>query len=258
MAESFGQRILILVPHPDDEVVACAAAIGRAQAAGAQVFALYLTHGCLAQDILWPWQRKHYDAIIARRHAEAEEVARFLDIMPVDWSPRPARHLWQEMGLAFAEIQAALESLDIDQIWVPAYEGGNPDHDALSALGQKLKAKTSVLEFAEYNFSGGKARSHAFPHLNGGEQIVELTDAEQAIKKAALALYVSEKANLNYVRVERECYRPLTSYDYNQPPHAGTLWYTRFQWVPFRHPRVDFTDPGDVSKAIMYFLNSCA
>ena len=41
----FGQRILILVPHPDDEVVAGCAAIGRAQAAGAKIFALYLTHG---------------------------------------------------------------------------------------------------------------------------------------------------------------------------------------------------------------------
>jgi LmbE family N-acetylglucosaminyl deacetylase len=27
-----GRRILVLVPHPDDEVVGCAAAIGRARA----------------------------------------------------------------------------------------------------------------------------------------------------------------------------------------------------------------------------------
>jgi LmbE family N-acetylglucosaminyl deacetylase len=252
----FGQRILILVPHPDDEVVACCAALGRAQEGGAQVFGLYLTHGCVAQDVVWPWQRKEYKNIVATRRAEAESVARFLGITPVGWSPRPARHLWLQMGVAHAEIQAAIAAHDIDQLWLPAYEGGNPDHDALNALGQRFKAKMSVLEFAEYNYFGGKALSHVFPFPNGEEQVIQLTEAEHAAKKAALALYVSETSNLNYVQTERECFRPLADYDYSKPPHAGRLWYARFQWVPFRHPRVDFSVPADVSRVISNYLKS--
>ena len=34
----FGKRILVLAPHPDDEVVGACAAVGRAQRAGARVF----------------------------------------------------------------------------------------------------------------------------------------------------------------------------------------------------------------------------
>jgi hypothetical protein len=79
---------------------------------------------------------------------------------------------------------------------------------------------------------------------------LQLTPDERALKKKALALYRSEKLNLNYVGVERECFRPLTGYDYSRPPHPGLLWYARFQWVPFRHPRVDFTRPSEVSGAI--------
>ena len=254
----FGQRILVLVPHPDDEVVACAAAIGRAQAAGAQVFALYLTNGCIPRDAMWFWQRKKYDAMVACRRGEAEKVAKALHIIPVGWSNRPARHLWQHMQAAFDEIQDAIATYDFDQLWVPAYEGGNPDHDALNAIGQRFKLSMSVLEFAEYNFAGGKAQSQTFPFPNGSEQIIPLTDAEQESKRAALALYQSEQSNLNYVDVMRECYRLLADYNYAEPPHTGKLWYARFQWVPFRHPRVDFTKPADVSRAIGDFLSQQA
>ena len=250
----FGQRILILVPHPDDEVVAGCAAIGRAQAAGAKIFALYLTHGCLARDTLWPWQHKHYERFVARRHAEAERVADFLNITSLGWSARPARHLWRELPQVLAEIDTVLEAQAIDQIWLPAYEGGNPDHDGLNALGQVLRTRAEVLEFAEYNFAEGRAQSHHFPAPNGTEMPLILTPEEQARKRAALALYVSERGNLNCVRTEREALRPLAAYDYSRPPHAGTLWYARFQWVPFRHPRVDFTDPAEVSGVIEGFL----
>lgn len=253
-ASAFGKRILVLVPHPDDEVVACSAAIGRAQQAGAKIFALYVTHGCIARETLWPWQRKSYDKTVTRRRDEASAVAHFLNITALNWPVRPARHLWQDMACVHKEILVAIEQNAIDQIWVPAFEGGNPDHDALNAIGSLLKEKIGVLEFAEYNFVGGKARSQTFPTLNGNEQILDLTPEEQAAKRKALRLYKSEKGNLNYVKVEHEAFRPLATYMYNHLPHKGKLWYTRFQWVPFRHPRVDFTKPEDVSRTITTFL----
>lgn len=250
----FGKRILLLVPHPDDEVVGCAATLARAQKEGAEIFALYLTHGCVARETMWPWERKDYEKHVARRRAEAEEVARFLGITPVGWMARPARHLWRELPAAYDEVRRAVEDHRIDQLWVPAYEGGNADHDGANAIGSRLATKMSVLEFAEYNFAGGVARSHEFPQPNGSEQTLILTPAAREKKRAALRLYPSEQKNLFYVKSERETFRPLAVYDYTGPPHEGVLWYTRFQWVPFRHPQVDFTKPADVSAAITDFL----
>ncbi|MDE2030454.1 MAG: PIG-L family deacetylase [Alphaproteobacteria bacterium] len=251
----FGKRILILVAHPDDESVASAASILRARADGAEISALYLTHGCVPREDMWAWQRKSYDIRTAIRRAEGEAAAEMLGLKPVGWSDRPARRLWRELPQVFAEVQAAVDALRPDQIWVPAYEGGNPDHDALNAVGAKLKGRASVLEFAEYNFFGGKARSQSFFASDETARTIELTPAERAAKAAALALYRSEQGNLSYVETERETYRPLAAYNYAQPPHQGTLWYARFQWVPFRHPRVDFTNPADVSAAITAFLS---
>jgi LmbE family N-acetylglucosaminyl deacetylase len=250
----FGKRILILAPHPDDEVVACATAILRARAAGAEIFALYLTHGCIAKDAMWPWARKNYDAVVARRRAEAEKAAALLGITPVSWSACPARHIRFAMHEVHAEIAACIAHYGIDQIWAPAYEGGNTDHDAVNALASSFVPHISVLEFAEYNFCDGKARSQDFPAPRGGEVTIKLSLAEQQKKRMALAAYASEAGNLGYVHTKQEIFRPLAAYDYARPPHEGTLWYARFQWVPFRHPRVDFTKPEDVSAAIAGFF----
>ena len=250
----FGKRILILVAHPDDEVVASAASIARARAQGATVSALYLTHGCIAKETMWSWQRKNYEQCVAKRRAEADQVATLLGIQPVGWSSRPARQLWRELPDVFREVNAAITQYRPDQIWVPAYEGGNPDHDALNAVGFKFKTRVSVLEFAEYNFFGGHARSQNFFSSDDTVRVIALTAEEQAAKRAALAIYASEKSNLSSIKSEQESFRPLALYDYAQPPHQGTLWYNRFNWVPFRHPRVDCTSSHEVSQAITSFL----
>jgi len=251
----FGKRILILVAHPDDEVVASAACITRARKQGATVSALYLTHGCIAQNEMWFWQRKKYHDFVAKRRSEAEKAALLLGVQPVGWSSRPARYLWREMDAVYQEVDNAITHYRPDQIWVPAYEGGNPDHDALNAIGFKFKTRLSVLEFAEYNFFGGTIRSQRFISSDETVRTVTLTPDEGEAKRLALRAYGSEAGNLSSLGVDQESYRPLTAYDYAQLPHQGTLWYARFQWVPFKHPRVDFTQGRDVSAAIQSFLS---
>lgn len=250
----FGKRILILVAHPDDEVVACAASIARARTQGAAISALYLTNGCIPKDELWRWQRKNYETNVARRRAEAEEAATRLGIQPVGWATRPARHLWRELPKVHEEVDAAVRQYRPDQIWVPAYEGGNPDHDALNAVGFSLKKRMSVLEFAEYSFFGGSAHSQSFCLADETTRVVSLSEEERAAKRAALRIYESEGGNLSAIASDQESYRPIALYDYAQPPHQGKLWYARFQWVPFHHPRVDRTKPSEVSAAITDFL----
>lgn len=249
----FGQRILLLVPHPDDEVVACSASIGRAQAAGANIFAAYLTNGCVAINQLWPWQRGHHPERIIQRQNEAKIVANALKIMPVFWSQRSARHLWQELPEVLKEIVVVLQQYQIDQVWVPAYEGGNPDHDGLNAIGSYLSKKVSVLEFTAYNWHKNRCNSHQFPEVTPDTVIFKLTPQERIFKMNCLEVYRSEKHNLSYVETRQESYRKLIQYDYRKPPHTGLLWYMRFQWVPFHHPGVDRSHWKQVSQAIQDF-----
>jgi LmbE family N-acetylglucosaminyl deacetylase len=251
----FGASILVLAPHPDDEVVACAAAIGRARAAGAKVALLFLTHGCIEAAAMWRWERHRYGEAVARRRAEGERVAAELGAAIAGWTDRPARHLWRELPAAEAEVRAAMAAFDVDQLWVPAFEGGNPDHDGANAIAARVAAEgVGVLEFAEYNLAGGRPRSHAFPNPSGQETVLALTPTERSAKRRLIGLYASEKANLGYVASERETFRPLAAHDYARPPHPGKLWYARFQWAPFRQPRVDYTRPEEVTAALAAYV----
>ena len=118
---AFGRRILILAPHPDDEVVGFAAAIARARAGGAKVSVLFLTYGCVDAATMWPWARRRYAEVVARRRAEAVRASESLGVTVAGWSDRPARHLWRELAAAEAEVRAAVAATDADQLWVPAF-----------------------------------------------------------------------------------------------------------------------------------------
>ena len=243
-------RPLILIPHPDDEVVGCAIAIARARAAGASISGLYLTTGVPERERLWPWQRSSHPDLIARRRAEAERAAGSLGLSPAGFLDWPARTLKSHLDEVAAAISRALRAREIEEIWTPAWEGGHQDHDVTNFLASRFAGKLPVREFAEYNLAGGRVRSQSFAQPNGTEEVLMVTAEEARFKTKLLSIYRSERGNLRYVRVQQECLRPLTRYDYQSAPHPGRLFYERFQWVPFRHPRVDFDRPEAVRQTL--------
>lgn len=245
----FTRRILILIPHPDDEVVGCCAAIGRARAQGAEVFGACLTTGVPAREVLWPWQRAGHASRVARRREEARRAAELLRIELVSLAEIPTRQLKSHIPATLDTIRQQVRRLNADSLWTPAYEGGHQDHDVANFIASRLRPELPVWEFSEYNFYGGQERSQEFISASGHEMEIELTADEKQRKRQALALYASEQKNLTYVRTEREVFRPLPEYDYSRPPHPGTLFYQRYQWVPYS-PRVDYTKPEEVCRAI--------
>jgi len=249
----FGKNILILSPHPDDEIVACCIAIKHAQKNGSKIYVIHLTNGCPSKDIMWPWKKHLYDKKVKIRKEEAISVAKKLGVEIVGFGNRPSRHLWQNLCEVKREIIDAISKFKIDQLWCPAYEGGHPDHDGINGMISSMRNNISILEFAEYNFCNGEVNSHKFPFTTGTEKIIEFTKEETLFKKECLNIYKSEKLNLNYVKTIRETYRNLHSYDYTKLPHEGTLWYKRFNWVPFPHPSIDRSKPINVCKVIGFF-----
>lgn len=251
-----GRRVLILAPHPDDEVVGCAATIGRAKAAGAEIAVLFLTTGVPERLLLWPWQRRGHAERVARRRREAQAAAALIGYSIAGFADTPSRCLKGALTAARERVAGALRAMRADSLWVPAYEGGHQDHDAANAIGASLAGRVRVIEFAEYNLAGGAVRLNAFPGASGGEHEIALDTGERTLKRKAIAIYRSERGNLSFVGRERECLRPLVRHDYSRPPHPGRLFTERFHWVPFRHPRIDFTPPGEVTRALSEFLGS--
>lgn len=249
----FGKRILILCPHPDDEVVGASAAIGRARASGAEVQAAFLTNGVPAIEKFWPWQRTGHTQRVAQRWAEAESAARMVGFGIALRQDIPTRTLKSWLSETRAAIAAAIARTNADALWTPAFEGAHQDHDAANCLAASFAGRLPVWEFAEYNNGAGRTLSQEFFAPNGTETVLELTGAEMAAKRVAMTLYASERGNLGHIKAAREAFRKLPAYDYTKPPHAGVLFYQRFQWVWPRHPRVDYTKPEEVAAALAAF-----
>lgn len=240
------RRILILAPHPDDEVVACGIAARRARAEGAEIFVLFLTTGVPPREALWRWQRAGYEARVSRRRDEALEAATMLGVQPAGSLDIPSRRLLAHLDEAATAVDRALAETRASELWVTAFEGAHQDHDAANAIAAVFRGRLPVWEFAAYNLAGARVRSNRFLDARGGVIELRLDRGEAALKRQALAVYASERGNLGHIRVDEEAYRPLPQHDYAAPPHAGTLFRERFQWVPLRHPRIDFTPSSEI------------
>ncbi len=248
-----GRCILILAPHPDDEVVGFAALARRHQSEGATVAALFLTDGIPDAETLWPWRRRGRPDRVAVRRGEAEGAAAAMGTTIAGFLGLASRRLKDHLAEARAAVAEAISRHHIDTLWVPAFEGGHQDHDAASALASTFKNQLAVFEAALYHAENGRVVDQVFQ--DGEGPVYPLSPPESAAKRELLALYASERGNLDYVGVSRESLRPQAAHDYTRPPCSGPLFYQRFQWVPFPHPRVDFTRPEQVGAALARFLS---
>ena len=85
-----GDRILILAPHPDDEVLGCAGVIQEAVKAGAQVHVAFLTNGehnelafiVFKKSIIL--RQKDFINLGEVRHSESEKSAKLLGLKESD------------------------------------------------------------------------------------------------------------------------------------------------------------------------------
>ena len=244
--------MLLLIPHPDDELVGAAAAIRRLRRDGGEAFGVYLTSGVPPSAGSWWGGRFKYTRSVARRWQEASDVAHALGLSIAGHQTIPSRRLKSHLEGSLRWVRAQAIALRPDRIWVPAYEGGHQDHDVANFIGAQLTKDFEVWEFSEYNYSRGRVESQSFVQRNGDESTLLLGEGERADKKELLLRYRSEQKNLGHIELEREVFRPLSAYDYSKRPHEGPCFYERFHWVPM-HPRIDYCRPDQVCEVLQNF-----
>ena len=79
-----GQRIMVIAPHPDDEVIGCGGTIIRHVQAGDQVKLLLVTDGRRSRA-----QGLDPEEMAARRQQEAFAAGRMLTLKQIEWLGLP-------------------------------------------------------------------------------------------------------------------------------------------------------------------------
>lgn len=188
-----GERLLVLAPHPDDEVIGCGGVVAQHLQSGRAVTVVIATDGGGAGDS-------------AGREAESLRGLAKLGA-PVD--VRFLRFADRSLGDdAASPLREILASVKPDLVLVPSPIEIHPDHFALSRIVCELVQRDETL-FAELAFA--RVAFYEVGQPIRPNAIVDITDVAE-LKYAAIAEHTSQLETRDYVGFARglNAYRTMT------------------------------------------------
>jgi len=190
-----GERLLVLAPHPDDEVIGCGGLLALHLRDGRQVRAVIVTDGSEAGDA-------------TVREQESRDGLSVLGTVSPEFLHYHDRHLSDEAEKLKAQLREILAAFKPDLIAVPSPVEIHPDHAALSRAfceliqqDDSLFASLAVARIAFYEVS--------YPIRPNA--LLDITTVA-AKKYAAIAVHASQLAVRDYVSYARglNAYRAMT------------------------------------------------
>lgn len=223
-------RILIAVAHADDETLGCFSVLSAGEH---EVHILHATDSA-PRDPKYAIRSGYPDRESYRnaRHGELDRLLQRARIPPERYHCLDIAD--QEVPLQWPRVREFVAAFRADRVYTHAYEGGHPDHDAVSLA---LAGLSNVWEFPLYHGRDGSFHPHSFLDGGPGDEVI-LTPAQRAEKEAWLAIYASQKRVIDLFPVVLERFRPQPEYDFSHPPHPGDLYYERrklgWTWTEWR------------------------
>ncbi|MBV8742804.1 MAG: PIG-L family deacetylase [Sinobacteraceae bacterium] len=181
------EKIVVLAPHMDDEVIGCGGTLARHVAAGADITIVFLTDGRHGGKLSAEQLAAGVKLPELRRREAAAALAE-LNISKVVYLDAEDGQLEHDQAAA-VRLREVLLQLQPQIVYLPYFLEAHPDHTAASPL---LEAATrdTALAFQVHSY---EVWTPLFPNL-----FVRI-DATVDIKRRALEHYVSQLAEASYI-----------------------------------------------------------
>ncbi|MBV9226483.1 MAG: PIG-L family deacetylase, partial [Acidobacteriaceae bacterium] len=211
-----GQRVLLIVAHPDDESIGAGILLQRST----DVQVVFCSSGAPNRFSIWrrfgtPW---HYARI---RECEARTALKMIHHETFTFLRFQDGKLYRFLPEIYRRVANVLNSWKPDLILTHAFEGGHEDHDVCSFLGHCLARHSGlpVWEMPLYHLdpATGALVYQTFPNELAQAKFLTPTSRELEMKQKMFDAYRSQHAVLNRFDVSREVFRPQIQYDYFRP-----------------------------------------
>lgn len=181
VADVLGERVVVIAPHPDDEILCCSSTLADRIDAGAEVSIIFLTDGDARVEGDWSASRKYG----LQRRAESSAAARALGIPQQNlyFFGFPDGHLAELFDRGQARsvytgrratprsttypgttytrssleriLKKKLTDLNPDEIFVPSMSDSHPDHRAAAELVQQVvTGSPTIRAYAVHGIAG--------------------------------------------------------------------------------------------------------
>lgn len=224
---------VVLVAHPDDEVIAFGALMQHMKRA----FVIFATDGAPRDEYFWKQcgSREAYAEVRRREAREALAIVGAQPVFLVDHAEGGIadQELFRRLPEAIHACEAILARLRPDCLLTLAYEGGHPDHDACCFIASRIGRHHNIPVWESplyHRDAEGGAAAQKFPALTGLE--IEFSVEDEALQKKLRMFhtYQSQKLVLEGFRPAIERFRPMADYDFTRRPLPWKLNYEIWQW----------------------------
>jgi LmbE family N-acetylglucosaminyl deacetylase/glycosyltransferase involved in cell wall biosynthesis len=189
-----GERLLVLAPHPDDEVIGCGGLVALHLREGRKVQVVVATDGGAAGDA-------------RQRETESRAALASLGDAEIEFLHFPDRGLSESGGFA-AALRDILVHFRPDLIAVPSPIEIHPDHLALSRMFCDVVSRDAAL-FAD--LAVARVAFYEVSHPLRPNALIDITAVGEA-KYAAIGMHASQLAVRDYVAYARglNAYRAMS------------------------------------------------
>ena len=228
--------VLLVVAHPDDEVISTGGLLARFPRAGV----ICLTNGAPQ------WGSSARNAgfdnwmdYAMTRHEEAKAALALTgrDIAPSYNLGIPDQATGDNLVATVRHLMPRLKT-GFDYVITHAYEGGHADHDstafcvhaACALIAREGGTPPLIVEAPLYSAPDGEFVWGRFlPHDDAGPvSVFPLSSGEQERKRRMFECHASQRQVFTNVGLEKESFRQAPRYHFSAPPHAGTIGYAQF------------------------------
>ncbi|MCK6611982.1 MAG: PIG-L family deacetylase [Bacteroidia bacterium] len=185
------KKILVLAPHPDDEVLGCGATIFKRIQQGDEVFVGILTNACKSDPVKYTLEK------LENVRSEARTACNLLGVSEVFFEDFPAPALDQYPGFKMAEaISNLIKKVSAEILYIPFRGDIHNDHKAIfdaAMVAARPVGKYSVKTIYAYETLSETEWAYPF----AGESFVptvyeQVTIAEFQMKLQAMECYKSQ------------------------------------------------------------------